>query len=411
MKKSHFINKVIVVTLFSYLVLITIGYFTTTSQSRIFIEPLRIIAAIIVILGIGLSLGLKRVCFQQILGVMLFVLIWLWGVMLSLATGSFYVVSSELAVNTLVMVSGVLLFCSLKGEIFTPQVVKFLVSYIFLGLLITLLIGGLDLSFPPHFNLEYTKEGRNQSAYSQGVSRIFGFGAIASVVLLFSANQTTLKIVFSVLVLVFSALSLIGGARGDSVFAIVLVLGYVWLKKPKQFLLFLLPCVGVIYLAADDWSWIEDLLIFQRLFSANVPLGHRDELLGQALNLLLNEPGCLIFGCGFGYFQFYYGHEIGMYPHNLFVECLITFGLPATLLLLSVVIGGIGLFVRRTIHFEALMLFFAYFLLLSLKSGSILTEWLTITLVMYFASLKIGNLVARNGQVHLQSQRIWNCRL
>jgi len=395
MKKSYFIKKIEVVALLSYLVLITIGYFTTTNQSRIFVEPLRTIAAIVFVLAVGLSLGLKRVCFQQLLGVVLFVLIWLWGVVLSLASGSFYIISSELVVNALIMVSGVLLICSLKGEILTPHVVKFLVAYIFVGLLITVLIGGLDLNFPPHFDLEYTKESRDQAAYSQGVSRIFGFGAIASLVLLFSASQTTPKIVSSVFVLVFSALSLIGGARGESVFAVVLVLGYIWLKKPKQFLIFSLTCVGVMYLAVDDWSWIEDLIIFQRIFSENAGLGLRDELLGQALNLLSNEPVCLISGCGFGYFQFYYRYEVGMYPHNLFVECLITFGLPATLLLLSVVIGGIALFIRRTMHFEALMLFFAYLLLLGMKSGSIIGEWLTITLVVYFASLKIENLVVR----------------
>ena len=37
---------------------------------------------------------------------------------------------------------------------------------------------------------------------------------------------------------------------------------------------------------------------------------------------------CALIGCGFNYFQVHFGFGPGGYPHNVFAELLITFGIP-----------------------------------------------------------------------------------
>jgi hypothetical protein len=126
--------------------------------------------------------------------------------------------------------------------------------------------------------------------------------------------------------------------------------------------------------------------------------GMRDVLLAKCIELLINEPICLFFGGGIGFFQYYFGYHPGMYPHNVPVEFLISFGLVFTLPLIYFVSRGL-VQIYRLEGFESQFLFvFAYFLLVGLKSGSVITSYLLVGCMTFLCMrgwIKAGTITGR----------------
>src|SRR5690606_22950653 len=110
---------------------------------------------------------------------------------------------------------------------------------------------------------------------------------------------------------------------------------------------------------------------------------YRDVLLGQAFYLLANEPQCLLIGCGIGYFQDYWNYPLGMYPHNLFLESIISFGAVLTLLALSLAFLGFREIYKREGKGSSFIAISVYFLLIGLKSGGLFSSWVATSSVFY----------------------------
>lgn len=119
----------------------------------------------------------------------------------------------------------------------------------------------------------------------------------------------------------------------------------------------------------------EDLLVFRRFekFLFDGYLGLRDELIYLSLNLLYNEPKCLVLGCGFNFFQDYYGFNYGMYPHNVIIEFVITYGLFISIIIFSLVFIGLKNIIFSKTKILLIDIFVIYFFLIMLKSGSLIS--------------------------------------
>jgi hypothetical protein len=189
--------------------------------------------------------------------------------------------------------------------------------------------------------------------------------------------------------LLFSGLS---GARGDFIVGTV-ILGTMLILKLKFRSICLLACIFVVLGIGmlDRFGLvIEELIIFRRMAAVVMgeTFGGRDILFSQALDLVSSQSICMILGCGFNFFQVYYGYSFGMYPHNTFLEILITFGLILGLPIIIFTIWGVGYGLFTYYRDKFLFWLFLYFLGVSLKSGS-LVGMTGIPVIIFFAYLGI----------------------
>ena len=192
-----------------------------------------------------------------------------------------------------------------------------------------------------------------------------------------------------------------GGGRGDfimGIFVIILILfkflSVRWLILTMFFLSGL-----VMWILSSELIDFSNFLMVRRLAGVFVDqsFGDRDVLIIQSFELLSNRLDCLLIGCGFNYFQIYYDYNFGMYPHNTFVELIITFGiLIAVPLILTVLLGFIrGYFTKVGNTFIFYLLF--YFLGTSLKSGSLISIT-AIPSILYFSYIGLkGSLAILDG--------------
>ena len=184
----------------------------------------------------------------------------------------------------------------------------------------------------------------------------------------------------------FLFLSVFGGARGDfAVSILVFVLILFRLYSLRFNLLFSIVLVTAIICFSFVVN-ISDILLYQRfqvIFDGD--LGLRDVFLSQTADLLFNQPVCLISGCGFNFFQLYYGYEFSMYPHNIIAELLITYGMFIGLPI--VVLLSVGIW--RAFRSDAGTSFVFYFCIfqigIALKSGTLISMT-AIPVILFFCS-------------------------
>lgn len=262
------------------------------------------------------------------------------------------------------------------------------VLYTFIGLLVTLWVGGFELSFPPSFVFDYLSDRENaEILYSQGASKYFGVGAIAAIFIALDSKSKIKGYGAFVFAAIFISLSILGGARGDSVLAVLVIIFYLLIRKPFHAFCWLLALALVLYLSTNDWAWLDGVLTFQRLsFARDGDFGQRDVLLTQVVELLTSQSRCLFIGCGFGYFQNFYGYDYGLYPHNILAEMLVIFGLPLTGVLTFSIGAGMKIYLQET-GLDLFILLFLYNFLLSLKSGSFFGGWFLTASCIYFLSI------------------------
>lgn len=383
-------EKALQLGLFSFFVLITIGYISTSNYSRLFIEPLRAVAAVALVFFIGIILSTSTLCRRHLTGLALYASLLAIGISLALLNDSLAIGSIGLLTNIAVTLCGILLFNAHDKNILSDRFAAWVLAYVIIGTLFTILIKGLEFTPFPRFNFEYdTSINVMDITYSQELSKFFGFGAAAAALLSVHKKTRLAKYFHFFLAITFLFFSLIGGARGDSIAAFFLVISYFIILNPARTLSLLALTATGVYLGVTDWSWLNNFPIFERLLDLNNNLGQRDVLLAQAFNLLLNEPACLIVGCGFGYFQHYFGYEFGMYPHNTLIELFIVFGAPVALTFIATIAGGLWQYYRRSRKLDLLILFFIYSLLVELKSGVLFGNWFFTAGCIYFSSVYV----------------------
>lgn len=383
--------------LFLFLILISINQLTTNQTSRLIAVSIRLTAIVGVVFSLLILFALHKIKKKQLLAISFYIGLVLYGAIMSILNGAFDLGQQNLLINILVTLSGLTLMSMSVDRPLLDLFTKSIFLYVFLGLFATIVIGGLDLNFPPHFIFDYNPDSKtgNPLDYSQGISQFFGLGSISAAYLISKTKQKFYVLTLLFVVFSFLGLSLLGGARGDSIVAIIIALGFLAFKFRFKFFVFLILIVVFIVFSIEDWeSLLDSFLIFQRLASlGGGDFGERDILLNQVMNLLSQEPRCLTVGCGFGYFQSYYGYEFGMYPHNIIAESLITFGLPISVGLGLLVAGGIKTYYKNnnnTIDFFILL--FLYSALLAIKSDYLFGGWFFTASSMYFASLYIFKL-------------------
>jgi hypothetical protein len=394
---------------FCFILIATIGPAITSATSQEAYPAIRAAAIVLFVAIIAWWLTVSRAK-SQLLIFVVFVMC-LYGVGLARASDDFFERSSLWSVcqTLFLIIAGGLVMSMSVGFRHRSTLPLLCVLYGIILLVSAEMTGGLVLLPIPSFVYDIYDASGSQSSYSQGVSFVFGLVAIASFYGASRAGRGSEKLLYFVATAAFSMFCFIGGGRGEFVFFVVTLLSILIVGRSGALLRMALILLPFIYLTLPIIrpilaDLLSETVAFGR-FSDIVmssDLGHRDVLFGQALMLLWEKPECFLAGCGISYFQDFYGYEQGMYPHNIVLESILTWGV---LVFLSVAgfawVGWKG-------ALEALGLIFwfgVYALLVSLKSGDLLSNWLAVSFVLFLAGRGCLRTFSRHPQSKLIDER------
>lgn len=333
--------------------------------------------------------------------VFLFALFLLWGVALSLPFGGyifFYETPILLAFLLVSMIYGLSIHSLVHNlndrKSNNPYVDKVLSAYFLISPVVATYLGGISWAIPPRIIFDFGEA--IERSYSQGFS---GFYSAAAVFFFCKADNQALiwKPVFWILTILFIVLSAVGGARGDFVAGIIAIVLYI-VRNPKLGnLLFSSLLVLTTFMVAIKTELADKIIVYQRLIGlTNGDFGMRDTLAAQAFDLLDGNAICMAVGCGFNYFQTYWGYDFGLYPHNSILESILTFGvlIGGGLSLLSLVgVAGsyFGWGARNPLFYLLLVQY-----IIILKSGSLL-DFRSLALILIFAFVGTHSLISSFG--------------
>jgi hypothetical protein len=354
------------------------------------------------VLLVGLMIIIGRIKKVQVFALAIFFFLVCYSVAASALSGSLELGAENLVRDAMVLVVGIFIIAASKNERIPLAVACAYVFYILAGFLGTVIVQGIDLSFPPRFLFDYsTNIAESVVVYSHGISVFFGFGAIGSAYIAGQANNK-MGVLFWLFVTFFLlVLSILGGARGDTAAAILVVAGYLIYRYKSRYVIISLLGVGITLLLIVYWEFLLDAFLFFQRFSevAGGDYGMRDQLMLEVFRLLGDDPGFILLGRGIGYFQHYYGYSFGMYPHNVLLESIIVFGVPIIVLVITGALWGAKIYLSSTKHLDLLLLLFAASLIISLKSGYIFGSWLSMSIMMYFCGISLENLLAKTKNI------------
>lgn len=380
-------ENVILIGVMCYLYMATIALMTTSGGSRTFVEISRAGAiALVLLISAGLVVSI-RMSAVHLLSALLYLLLMVLGFVMAEMHG---VEQGYLryATDVVVILAGLFIFSFLSyaRNDLDYKLARYFFIYCVVLLLITVMTGGLAMEMPPRFVFDYVSDLISKDvSYSQGVSKFFGYGALAASYLYVKSAAGSKRLVFGLMVLLFLALSLLGGARGDSFFAVITVLFYFTVVYGLRVIWPLIVVAAAFMLLVSNAAFMNDLVLVQRMQGAAGGYGQRDVLLLQVGNLLTERVDCLLLGCGFGFFQHYFNYPAGLYPHNILAELIVISGLPLAMLLMFLSFKGVFLDIKLNgIRFVSLV--FLYSFLLGLKSGGVSSSWLLIVLIIWFAA-------------------------
>ncbi len=260
-------------------------------------------------------------------------------------------------------------------------------------LVLTIFMGGLRFDGSLRFVYSITTIDGIEIRYSQGNSKFYGLAAVLIAGLISQSRRISVhSLGLSCLLVTFLGLSLIGGGRGDFVFTLLLTL--IRLGFIKLFALFSL--ITLVLFAFED-SLNSHLANYTNLIDRykmlTVSYGMRDTLLEDSFSLLVQEPISLISGCGIGYFQSYHGYPVGLHPHNIPVEFVISFGLLISIPVAVLVLVGLWKVHEREGFSSHFIFNFLFFFLISLKSGTVLTSYTLTGSVAFLAFLGLFSFI------------------
>jgi len=382
-----------------YLVLISTGLASSTISSRAVIEPLRLVSLAALLLFVGLLATNRRFLSKFILPLAIFLMVLAYGLMRSSWSAVLNHVASTFIVDSFLIVSAIFLLSGNSGPILSVKWTNWYVKFCLTIFVITILIGGFAIIPIPQFSFEFYSASFGpgvDQVYSQGISRFYGVASVLSAFLTINTPGLRRPLLWGTLSLLFILLSILGGARGDSMAAVIVVMLALTNRPSGRFVAF----VGIA-LAFAAWflfgEWIEDLVLFARLGQLSDGLGVREQIWSNAISLLFIGPENFFFGCGFGCFQQYFGYPTGWHPHNFFLELAITIGFPLSALLLFLAVRGfildMGKFRPEKDAFPWLL---AYLILVHSKSESLTNSWLLVAAMIYFSSRTVYQLVVRH---------------
>ena len=382
------------IALFLAILLVTIAWPTTTSETYQVFLNLRnyvLVPAVVILVSIILLYRRPLEFFLAVGGCL---------ILLTIASihGRQHIHVGQLVafrdVATYFMVNAILLalLAGKQQHIISAETAKYFLIAAGTILCYTVYVGGLYFDDGPRFIYSYVQDDLGVNAsYSQGVSKFYGLAAVSAFLYLqrFKGNRYLLGIA----TIFFLLVSFFGGGRGDFLAAILTIIVFSKLRLRHIAVMVFL----IIMLMFVDWESIMAVVPAFRRYEAMLgSFGYRDVLVSQSLQLLGREPQCLLWGCGIGFFQFYWGYPSGMYPHNLILESIISYGAVFTLIIAVLFLMGCGVVYRREGRGSFFLAFSFFFLVVGLKSGGLLTSWITSASVLLLASIGLMDLVKKD---------------
>ncbi len=389
-------NTIISIAVVSFIIAVTAAFPQTTPGMRSVSEGVRILA-LILLCGSVLALTAKlRLQMASRVSVFTFIFYFSYGLFWAVIFGG-HVTALKFLPLTLIIVSLGLLIFSQRTTILGQFEAKILVIYVAAFFLLTVALGGFLFEYPPRFMFQIQTGNHGSTvAYGQGVTKFFGIGAILAAFLCSQEKNIATRWALIVLTFIFLVISLLGGARGDSIAAILAIVLIYFPRAPLR-LAFLVVLVLAFYqLVLSSLISLDDFILIRRLEGLlSGSIGARQQLYDDAINLLEAQPYCFIFGCGFDYYQAYYGFSGGYYPHNFILEFLIVFGLPLTcLLFVGFLVGIIGSYLSKD-GFEGFLFIVVYFSIIFLKSGSVISGWLFVLGQFYYFGIGVQIIIRK----------------
>jgi len=363
-----------------FFVLVTISSAVTTSESYTFVTLIRYVLAAMIVASLvlikkGMHSGFYLIAYLLVTYLLSIVL---------LNNDDSYLFNFLILIIGLFSSYGFLSNFTLERERFF---IRFLHFYFYFVMALTFISGGLnfDLGLSLNFSYGSMQIGREES-YSLGVSNLFG---LFSVIFFYEILKNRNNNIFY-LIAFFGSLymTILGGGRGEfliSLFMLAMMLFF--LKAPmnrKLFIYFALSLLLFYILFNIDLDLLlESIVLFQRLGELSLNnLGSRDDLLSQSLELLRDNPHCLVLGCGIGFFQNYYQYSLSTYPHNSIAEFVISYGLIALIFVFAFCLRGMRFHVKKFKGTSSILLVFLYQFFISLKSGDLLSSYLLLVLLL-----------------------------
>ena len=223
---------------------------------------------------------------------------------------------------------------------------RLILGFVLLGFCLTIFYGGIEFMPIPIFQMTYQSQVSGTDyviSYGQGVTKFYGIGAICAAYLTTASEGSFAKVMSFLALGLLLGLSVAGGARGDLLAVCLVLIFHFRQHKIYSSIFVLFLCLVVLYFGRQ--FNLDSLVIFERFSRIGEASEVRADLIVKSLILLRDRPDCLLFGCGFQYFQDYFRFPDNVYPHNIFIEMIIVMGLPLSSALLTMSL--IGLFVMR----------------------------------------------------------------
>ncbi len=390
------------VSVFAIIALVTVAWASTTEST---VAPLRAVRWALIGLAVAsfAYLLIKRpsVTASALVGVLAISLYGFYSAMM-LALSTTYmpgVIMSHIIWVTLVATtSGVFYLAPANKPVISDSSAWMYIFFCITLLLFTIVQGGLELNGFPRFVYRLGGLNDTEITYSQGISKIYGLAAVMLALLISREIKSAFSRSSSIaLFVLFLSISLLGGGRGD--FVIALLLSLVALRL--RYIFILVGCIFCFFFIFQQQ--VSELLanyhiLYERFLALSYSYGMRDSLLIDSFDLLLNEPRCMVFGCGISFFQSYYGYSLGLYPHNVPVEFLISFGGIITLSTIFLMFFGFRKIYRIEGYSSHFIFVFAFFLLVSLKSGSLITSYILVGCAAFLSQKGLMSFFRKNSK-------------
>lgn len=304
-------------------------------------------------------------------------LILIYGVILSVFNGGIQLYS----INDIIFILISILFFLFSIDLYDKNIN--LNHYFILTISLILMSGSISIN--NGLTLDLVMEEGKYRDYSQGLSFVFSIFLIS----MYNHYLNEKKIIYLFSILICFLLVIYGAARGEF---LALTLTIIIMSIKRNFIkTIILICVliFVISVIIIKFELENELLLINRLSQINQNnLGLRDILWLDGYNLIINDVSPI--GNGLSYFQKYYNYESSKYPHNLFIEIIITYGIFGFILSFLMLVGCVNIYKNQnTLN---LIVLFAFLVLL--KSGSIFNffSFWVISMLLYNSFNLIKNI-------------------
>jgi len=389
---------------FTYLVSTMINLAAAGSASRDLFPDIRLLATAITLFCILLYFTKAKIEKSFFVSVFIIAVLYGLGVLNSLTYAGSVPFIGNAFMSVLLVITGAFYFCHAQTSFDFFIALGFVLLSVFVVAFLYVTQGLLITPFP-RFVFERVTSSGSEVLYGQGVSKFFGATAILCFWLIYKIEKRFWYPVLYGFFASFSMLSFIGGARGDFMFFVftILLMGLSRGWRPKLNLIIF--CFLALFLANYlIHTYGDDLVAIRRMQVTLIggDLGMRDILLGESIQLLAENPRCLILGCGYVFFQNYFDYSYGLYPHNIVVESLITWGICIVLPLSIMFFKGVAKIDRNTPYFWVGV----YMTLIGLKSGDVIGSWLALSFVIAVSGIGLSAWVSRNTAGNRERLRI-----